>query len=72
MKVVLLLDKMPEACGLCQFSERGYQPHCIASGRTHAINLHRADRPDWCPLKPMDYYNEVMEKVRRLEKELFE
>lgn len=53
MKAILVLNEMPEACGPCRFSERGDQPHCIASGRAHAVDLRRADRPDWCPIKEM-------------------
>ena len=52
MKAVLLLDKMPSMCGMCRFSTRGTHPFCIATDRTHLVDISKGDRPSWCPLKP--------------------
>ena len=74
MKAILVLDK-PSACEECplhthvKFDYYYDESICMATGNEilDTKEVHRM-----CPLKPMDYFNEVMEKVRRLEKELFE
>ena len=52
MKAVLVID-MPESCGPCRFSTRGTHPFCIATDRTHLVDISKGDRPSWCPLKEM-------------------
>lgn len=74
MKAILVLDEMPkmcEDCPLSQYDSGEGEQFCGADEMARTLFMRRENKPKWCPLKPMEVYEEVMEKIHRLEKELF-
>lgn len=80
MKSILVLDT-PSRCAECPLMStdyaRGFQEVCNASAKNFLAEAWKIKdifdvRPDWCPLKPMNEYEEVMDRIHRLEKEYFE
>ena len=82
MKAILVLEEMPSKCNECpmsrfvdEFSDDNNSMYCFFNrciGAKYKSTEWDADRPQWCPLKPMEDYEKAMENIHRLEKELFE
>ena len=51
MKAILVID-MPEVCGVCPLCQPDNERNMCYCGKTMA-DIKLAEKPDWCPIKPM-------------------
>ena len=51
MKAILVIE-MPEVCGVCPLCQPDNERNMCYCGKTMA-DIKLAEKPDWCPLRPM-------------------
>ena len=54
MKAILVIDKMPSACNVCDFNRFTFHWGCSRHNDDSVTNeMEKYIRPSWCPIKPL-------------------